>query len=333
MKKILIAVAVTALVFTSCRKDEGGTVDRTPLNMSATIGTADQTRVAWDDDHSTGTFTGTGNNNIGVFIRRAVSGTYFATNQSVDASADKLYYWDDFNASKVLFSAYYPYNSTYLGDSYKDPFVFTVNQAADATDKWAGDLLQSTAEKNYSDTPNNTLSMVFKHTMSRLEVVLTTDNENTTPMFDLTSAGAPTVKVKAIGTASVDLIEGIAAADGSATAAKADYFPAYSAYATSTTDCKMVFIVAPQSLTKKLVVAVSAKNNTTTKQVGYTFEIPESLELSNGTETKTITALGSGEKVTLKLKLTKTSLVLSGFTISPWENVGSTDNNFPDWEY
>ncbi|MEG2614772.1 MAG: fimbrillin family protein [Alistipes sp.] len=229
MRKILVSMAILAIGFSACSKDDhtGGSEQRC-VTIDPTITRANETDFEKNDA-------------IGVTITTAAA-TY-ADNKKFLFGDDKkfaaeggLLWYEDVNAKSTIF-AYYPYNTT-------SPTEFTVAADQNGVGYEASNYM-SASKKDVLPSVNAT-AMTFKHKMARLVINVT--NETNTPIEKITVKNT-------IGTATINFTDNTLSAK--AGGAMLDIVARQ-----ITPNVKYMALLVPQSATLKIAVTTAGGTRT-----------------------------------------------------------------------
>lgn len=249
---MFVMMAVAAIGFAACSKDDGSGVSGTgdmrvkidpTIANPAVVATARATR-ATDTDFEAG-------DRMGLTVTLS-DGTVYLKNEELTCGGDGVFassavWYEDVNAASTLF-AYYPYQQ---GDAAPAEFAVAADQRGDGYA--ASDLIVGTKT---GVTPTSLATpMTFKHKMARLIVEIT---EN--------KAGSPIASVEIGGVvckASVDAETGSVTASGDAAAS--------STVAHEATAGKLYYaLVVPQNGVKPTVTVTTEDNHSRTYSLATT---------------------------------------------------------------
>ena len=185
MKKILTLMAVAAMAFTACSKEEStGTGDKqvritpTIANPALTPASMSSGTRATDTDFEL-------NDKVGLTITMTADGSAFVANKEMsfdgtDFKTEGFLWYEDVNATSTLF-AYYPYQAGAAA-----PAEFSVKADQSGANYTASDLI--VAVKTGVKPTLSSTQMTFKHKMSR--IVISVTNESGFDIRDIVIKGA-----------------------------------------------------------------------------------------------------------------------------------------------
>lgn len=328
MKKFVYLAVFAVVLFTACRKESGSGIEsKDAIRIDMSIDSP-QTRWSYNDD-GTGTFAAT--DVVGMYAVKVSTDAVidnFANFAFGFNGSNAAIYWEDLMTSKVRFAGYFP-----KAETVADPAAYTFSPngtltgeatvLAAATNNQQCDLLLGASDElawdGQYESDGTTLkeyktTIQFRHVLHRINVELTADGGYTTAdLRKVTLFGMkPTAKVNILTAA-------YTAAEGSVTPVEA-----------TPTEGKCSFYVAPQGVTTDadfLVVEVMNSD----KVMTYKVKVPATI--TSGGETVNLTELESGKILTMKVTIAKTGITLTGSTITPWGDQGSTDEKKPEIDF